>query len=270
MKGQKMTEKFNLKWNEFQSNVSKSFSLLRKESYLQDITLVSDDLETISAHKLVLSASSEYFRRILHKTDSKVNSLLCLDGVSSTDLKNVLDYVYDGEVKIDEDKIDRFLNVAQKLKLEGLQQKESPYYKPDEEAKTNFTEMPSTFEEVHTDEDFDDKSKVIDKQFHDAKTGSESFGSVSIIGNNGELISEHKHKKRLYENVIAYPDWSASCKICGKMFSAQKKPGDATYSARRHVEVHLEGVTYTCFICHKDFRSKNAYQSHLSRSHKNC
>ena len=62
-----MSEKFSLKWNDFQSNVSNSFSLLRNEDYLHDITSVTDDHEQIAAHKLVLSACSEYFKNIFRK-----------------------------------------------------------------------------------------------------------------------------------------------------------------------------------------------------------
>ena len=36
-------EKFCLKWNDFQANVSKSFKFLRKENDFYDVTLVSDD-----------------------------------------------------------------------------------------------------------------------------------------------------------------------------------------------------------------------------------
>ena len=50
-----MSEKFCLKWNDFHSNVSKSFGLFRNEEYLHDVTLVSDDHHQVSAHKLVLS-----------------------------------------------------------------------------------------------------------------------------------------------------------------------------------------------------------------------
>ena len=114
-----MSEKFNLKWNDFESNVSRSFGLFRNESYLHDVTLVSDDLKQVQAHKLVLSACSEYFKSILQHT-KQTQPLLCLDGISSTDLQNVLDYVYEGEVKIHQEDLDRFLNVAQRLKLEGL------------------------------------------------------------------------------------------------------------------------------------------------------
>ena len=93
-----MSEKFCLKWHDFHNNVTTSFSRLRSEEYLHDVTLVTDDNLQVNAHKLVLSASSEYFQTIFSKNkDSKL--LLCLDGVSRQDLENCLDYVYNGEVQ---------------------------------------------------------------------------------------------------------------------------------------------------------------------------
>ena len=45
---------------------------------------------------------------------------MCIEGVSSVDLGNILDYIYNGEVQIFQEGIDRFLEIAQRLKLEGL------------------------------------------------------------------------------------------------------------------------------------------------------
>ena len=36
-------EKFNLKWNDFQPNISASFKKLRNQSEFHDVTLVSND-----------------------------------------------------------------------------------------------------------------------------------------------------------------------------------------------------------------------------------
>ena len=80
-----MAEKFCLKWNDFQSNVSKSFRIFRNEDYLHDVTLVGDDHHKISAHKLVLSACSEYFKDIF-KNNQHSHPLLCLDGITKDDL----------------------------------------------------------------------------------------------------------------------------------------------------------------------------------------
>ena len=59
----KRMEKLNLKWNDFQTTVSQSFSSLRREEELFDVTLVSDDEIQVLAHKLVLSALSSFFNQ---------------------------------------------------------------------------------------------------------------------------------------------------------------------------------------------------------------
>jgi len=97
-----MSDKFSLQWNDFHLKISKSLGLLRNEAYLYDVTLVSDDHEKVSAHKLVLSACSEYFKDIF-KNNQHSHPLICLDGISSEDLGNIMDYIYNGEVQIYEE-----------------------------------------------------------------------------------------------------------------------------------------------------------------------
>ena len=67
-----MSEKCSLKWNDFQTNVVNFFRKLRDEDDFYDVTLVSDDRQQVSAHKIVLSASSEYFRTILKSSNRSV------------------------------------------------------------------------------------------------------------------------------------------------------------------------------------------------------
>ena len=40
--------------------------------------------------------------------------------MSSSDVRNMKDYMYDREIQIFQEDLDRFLNIAQRLKLEGL------------------------------------------------------------------------------------------------------------------------------------------------------
>ena len=89
-------EKFSLKWNDFSSNVQKSFQNLRKEEDFFDITLVGDDFKHVTAHKVVLSSSSEYFKTVFSNNIKHFQShaLICLEGLNQKDLNNVLDYTY--------------------------------------------------------------------------------------------------------------------------------------------------------------------------------
>ena len=58
-------EKFCLKWNDFERFAAKSFNDLRKEKDFFDITLVSEDCVQFESHKVLLSASSYFFKNIL-------------------------------------------------------------------------------------------------------------------------------------------------------------------------------------------------------------
>ena len=116
-----MDEKYCLKWNDFQETVAGSLSLLKKEEDFFDVTLVSEDQTQIKAHKVVLSACSPFFKSIL-KNNPHQHPLLYLGGISSNDLQLVTDYIYHGEVQVRQNDIDKFLDVAQKLKVSGLNQ----------------------------------------------------------------------------------------------------------------------------------------------------
>ena len=261
-----MSEKFNLKWNDFQANVSRSFGLFRNESYLHDVTLVSDDFKQIPAHKLVLSTTSEYFRNILQQTKQS-QPLICLDGVNSEDLKNILDYVYDGEVKIHQEDLDRFLNIAQKLKLEGLLSNEDENQEDEVDLHTSNVKGNESFDDSSFDivTTFNSNKRVRSKEQPNRVSNNVSKAKL-IAFENGENLSEEDHKKRLQENVQVNVDGTASCKICGKIFRGAPKA--AKSNAKIHVEVHIEGLNYTCSQCDKTFRSKNALNCHVYQTHR--
>ena len=256
-----MSEKFNLKWNDFQSNVSRSFGLFRNESYLHDVTLVSDDLKKVQVHKLVLSACSEYFKTIFQETKQS-QPILCLDGVSSSELQNVLDYVYEGEVKILQEDLDRFLNVAQRLKLEGLMGNDEDVDKSGEGKAHQIKDD----EYVALDETSTQlQQKPIQTLFKTNRTTTAPIKTVALTNDSFNL---EEHKEKLKEQVITNDDRSVSCKICGKTTPPnQNNLGKARSNMRNHVEIHFEGLSYPCPSCDKTFRYVTSVAHHKARFH---
>ena len=258
-----MAEKFCLKWNDFHSNVSQSFGLFRNEDYLHDVTLVSDDHHQVSAHKLVLSACSDYFKNIF-KFNNKPNShpLLCLDGIKSDDLKNIMDYIYNGEVQIFQDDLDRFLSIAQKLKLEGLMGTDGP--EPKEEQDYSVPENIDANTEV-TD------TKQVEVERTKAQPRQKSREIVAMDKIVAPISSENidEIRKTLQQYIKTGADGNLKCTICGKEASC---PPSAPRVGRRnlenHIETHLEGLSFPCQLCGKTFRSRNAYNIHKTRSHR--
>ena len=114
-------DKFCLKWNDFEANISKAFRQLREDKDFFDVTLVCDE-DQIQAHKVILSACSPFFRRVLQRNKHE-HPLLYLKGVKQADLVSVLSFMYHGEVDISQEDLNSFLSVAQDLKVKGLTEK---------------------------------------------------------------------------------------------------------------------------------------------------
>ena len=115
----------NLKCSDFLTNVFNSFSQLKSSDSFTDVTLVSEDNNHIQAHKIILSAGSEYFRDIL-SNKSHPHPMLCLDNVASEDLAWIIHYLYVGEVSVPQSSLPKFLKVANKLKCYGLNEEILP------------------------------------------------------------------------------------------------------------------------------------------------
>ena len=115
-------EKFCLRWNDFETNVSQAFRELREEKDFFDVTLACED-EQVSAHKVILSACSPFFRNILRKNPHQ-HPLLYLKGVKYQEMLSVLNFMYMGEVNVAQEELNSFLAVAEELRVKGLTQSE--------------------------------------------------------------------------------------------------------------------------------------------------
>ena len=96
---------------------------LRQEEDFFDVTLAIDGRQ-LRAHKLILSACSFFFRKLL-RINAAPNPVIVLWDVSYEDMLNILDFMYNGEVRVKQANIQNFLAVAEKLKVRGLCQGDS-------------------------------------------------------------------------------------------------------------------------------------------------
>ncbi|XP_053676903.1 protein abrupt isoform X2 [Anopheles nili] len=111
-------QQYALKWNDFQSSILSSFRHLRDEEDFVDVTIACDS-RSFTAHKVVLSACSPYFRKLL-KANPCEHPIVILRDVRSEDIENLLRFMYNGEVHIGQDQLSDFLKTAQLLQVRGL------------------------------------------------------------------------------------------------------------------------------------------------------
>ena len=237
------SEKFCLKWNDFQENVTKSFSQMRQQSGLFDVTLVSSDQKQVSAHRLVLSACSDFFKNIFNNNNSHSHPLLYLDCVDSGEINLMLDYIYQGEVQIYQEHLDRFLEVAKKFKLDGLMAAEVEG--KSEPIDNNYHQ----FEEIH--------EAIVDPA---AKAPSSKKQERSLRVYNETFEANNSEVEKKFIELIVKENKMYRCTVCDKTQTDKTK-------MRLHLETHLTGLSYDCPTCGKNFRSRNAFNTHISREH---
>ena len=114
-------EFYNIKWQDFGSHTGNSFKDLLTEPDFLDVTLACDDDKPVSAHKVILSGSSDFFKNILLKNYHQ-RPLIVLDGVSHCDLLSVIDFIYTGSADVPKERLWEFMRVGRKLKVKGLMQ----------------------------------------------------------------------------------------------------------------------------------------------------
>ena len=245
-------DKFILSWNDFKSALSNSLNCLRNENSLYDVTLLTDDEVEVNAHKIVLSASSEFFKKILNKATHQ-HPLLYLSGVHSADLKSLLDFVYQGEASVHQHQVDSFLEAASKLKILGLTTNNLQAHKV---KKATATEL--------------------QQSLHDSSESPDSpVGNVGM--DNMDLVSK---VEGVVDSVVPLTDDSLSNKISSLIIKCRNKDtmrtlwrcsvcsreSDHLSNMRSHVELHIH-VSRECDECGKTFNSKNSLRIHKYRNH---
>ena len=256
-------EKFCLKWNEFQENVSSTFVSLRDDTEFADVTLACEDGHQVEAHKVILAASSPFFQTLL-KRNKHSHPLIYMRGMKSVELVAVVDFLYHGEANIHQDNLKSFLAIAEELELKGLtginQEPIKDEYKAKQKGKFIKSEYSQTvlFQEiVHTD--VIDSVNNINSSTQNTTNGIDHRVSVGLQNLDETIKSMITYGDRIKSGSQAGKK-IVICSVCGK-------EGQNT-NIRDHIEAtHIDGVDHPCNFCEKTFRSRQLFRRHNTNKH---
>ena len=248
------SEKLCLKWNDFQDNVQAAFSSLRNDSELTDVTLACEDGQQVEAHKVILAASSPFFHEVLKK-NKHPHPLVFMRGVKLENMVAIVDFLYHGEANVEQDHLDAFLALAQDLKLKGLTNDKS-------NAAESFKSKVEVELKVDTGEIGQNDQKRFAKMESQAKTleTSVALPDQAIVNDLKDLDEKIRSMMRTSEQR-GNQGRLKGCTVCGK---------EGTYkNIQDHIEAHhITGVSHSCKICGKIFRSRHSLRNHMSSIHK--
>ena len=72
-------------------------------------------------------------------------------------------------------------------------------------------------------------------------------------------------KERIRQYIEKDTNGKYKCTICGKEAAIEMK--NAKQNLEKHVETHLEGLSFPCQLCGKTFRSKHNFDNHKYKFH---
>ena len=226
-----------------------------------DVTLIGEDKQKILAHRVILAASSKFFRDILRENHHP-HPIIYMKGYKEGQLDSIVGFIYHGEVSIHQEDLDDFLTLAEELQLKGLQGNETEIKDVDHE----FTQRlsPSNPPKAKSPAQF---AKLAECWSNTDCAASDSAGPLDYLQEtcvepddlNKEKIAINTSESKITTTNDELDDTISSmmklkkdgqwiCKQCGKTGKTKQW---ITY----HIEgKHIEGVSHECDQCGKLFR----------------
>ena len=270
------SDKFSLSWSEFEKGASNAFRELLDEIEFVDVTLVSDDLKQIKAHKVILSACSSIFKKMLQQNPQQ-QPIIYLTGVAFKEMQSMVNFMYLGQTEVEQDDLNHFMEVAAKFDVKGLSQD-----KPSDEAtfEHNFKEELPVVEEERKEadslfnEDFEmDQDDInhfmeISAKIDMKGISPEKHAATILAGDLEEKCSTDNEWKpdahSLESSVKASPVQSSdnlySCEQCDYK-------SDRPYSIKIHKKARHDGIKFPCDQCEYKSTFANALSRHKKNQH---
>jgi len=231
---------FVLSWDQHEENRTSTLKSLWENEDFLDVTIACDD-DQIDAHKVILSAASPFFQKIL-KRNPHSHPLIYLRGTTKKEVQSLLNFIYSGETQVLQEELEDFMALANSLGVKGLVGEElEKKEKPDGEAlfssekkKANYRKkQPTRKKEILITEDirilenseeiceidinsYTDVSKLMEK-YGDSKNSDDSiqYPKISMTeygdtGNETDISDFEVDKSGSEENidVIQYQNTS--------------------------------------------------------------
>ena len=255
-----MSEKLCLQWNNFKENVNTAFGSLREDSDFTDVTLACEDGQQIDVHKVILAASSPFFKNILTKNKHS-HPLIYMRRIKSLDLVAIIDFLYCGEANVDQENLDSFLAIAEELQLKGLMGAPTT---DDELQKTDLVKT-TDYKNIKPVCKREEALGTLESSTRsNLNKHNEIVGNIALTqnfsGDLHELDSTVKSMMNKTDRKLNGGGNVYSCNVCGKEGQSM--------NVQHHIESHhLEGISLPCNLCEKTYRSRNSLQNHKRDGH---
>jgi len=287
-------ENYLLRWNDFERNLSEGFKSFKVSNNFCDVTLACEDKQ-VQAHKVILSASSNFFKNILTNNIHQ-HPLLYLKGVRMNDLQSIINYIYHGETNVALGELDTFLEVATELQIKGLtsppgsnsnkasQSKEPPRKKYEFENTHQENEAPLKSRPVlkrpnPTIQDSKESIVKVKKEYEvqviedeppeEVSFNEDDYNHENVYDPNmsGEIPYDYNQEEGSYNHDVQIPFSNNQMDYSADSAAAEVKKLTDQYLQKMEVN---GCVVWTCTKCGKQGKMKHHVREHIESNHIDC
>ena len=98
------------------------FDRMFKDESMTDCTLMCAEGHTLKAHRMILSASSPFFKSVFEQMSNHWPNypIVYLKDMPITDLRAIIEFIYRGEVTVGQQQLESVLRSGESLRIKGL------------------------------------------------------------------------------------------------------------------------------------------------------
>ena len=240
----KRLEKYTLTWHNYSDHLREALQEMMSTSDFADVTLVTDDKQQIRAHRSILSTCSPVFKNILHLSHDNSNPVIYLRGIQHSEMKLIMQFIYLGEARLNEERMTEFIMVSKNLEIKEL----SNVIEMNHQSGSNAENIKLD----NTDEDFD---------FIEDTTHFDKDGPIVEPQSQTKAVIPIKSVKRRVRRSETVPEIGKfKCQDCERSFNSRD---NLTY----HNKSKHEGVKYSCNQCDRQLASQGSLTIHIQSVH---
>merc|ERR1712129_627259 len=249
-----------IQYGEFQAELASSYAGLSQDTAFTDVTLACEDGSMLEAHRLVLATSTTFFLKVLG-TVRHPHPLVYMRGLPSSSLSSLLDFLYLGEARVEEEEVEEFLAMGEELGggiEESLQETSLNRVNIEEEDK------PLQY--------FEEMNKRGKKQTQHACTlcGSH-FESGSVLAEHTcETLNTGQSQDNSEPFLRGFSFVTNNASESSEKKRNKKKESNKTFDeldAQIYGNMSRDGILWICNFCDKKDHRKTQIMHHLEKNH---
>ena len=246
-----------LTWKLVGQNIRTNLKTEFTNNDLTDVTLVSDDLKPIQAHRFILGACSLVLKELLLKNPHP-DPIIYLKGVDYEELKYILHFVYLGEVKVPKDSIKKFLDIGQELQIEKIN-----------ENQVEFSKNREDFEKRTTDAIEDDVIKYNHEENEHTSLNPFACNSIEkIVDFSKRFNTNAKEEQRKFSSLERSSNQRTETEDASRYFcdSCHYEASKQSHLKTHQQSIH-EGIRYSCDTCNYKATTTRTLKRHQESVH---